>query len=94
MAEQTLDPLTPEQYGIVMDEISRASVALEVGFSIRFDWRKQLPWLLIGMANPRVDRAKHFAQQCIIEYNKKTRVRASPEIHPITKARFSVTIGH
>ena len=71
MADQTLDPLTPEQYGVVMDDISRAGVALEVWFSIRFDWRKHLPWLLIGMANPRVDRAKHVARQCIIEYNTK-----------------------
>ena len=65
------DPLTPEQHATVMHDWQAGIAHLMLPFGIRLRWVTDLPWILMGMAHPIVERAVHWARRCIELYDAK-----------------------
>ena len=58
-------PLSATALASILENFSSGIAALQVGFTVRLSWTNKMPWMLMGMAHIRNDRALHWAKKCV-----------------------------
>ena len=57
------EPLSTEERAGIVAEWFRGLAIIKFGFSVKFGFVKDQPWLLMGMAHPRMERARYWARR-------------------------------
>ena len=65
------EPLTAEEFAIIMQAFSAGVTHLQLSFGVRLHWTQELPWMLMGIAHPHVARALFWCRRCIQAFNAK-----------------------
>ena len=59
------EPLSNEDVALIKSEFHNGMSRLSLGLMVKLAWRKNLPWMLAGLAHPDISRAINFAKKCI-----------------------------
>ena len=65
------EPLTAEEFAIIMQAFSAGVTHLHLSFGVRLHWTQELLRMLMGIAHPHVARALFWCRRCIQAFNAK-----------------------
>ena len=71
-ADGLTQPLNPADLSKVLTDYRGGLAHIQFALDLRLSWRRNLPWMLMGIPHPNPARGAHWARQCVTAFLEKT----------------------
>ena len=71
--DSVLPPMSDQQFSLVMVEFKNGCARTKLGLTVKFSWRTNLPYLLMGIGHPNVSTGQAIARQCVHAFERTPR---------------------